>query len=184
MHVHDDVLGAGHLAQRRLDLGERRAPRAQVEVPAHADHAEAHAVALDRAYAVAGLAAQEVDRPQYPRLRVQVGVHLAPVVGVVAEGDRIDAGGDQLIGEPGRDAQAAGDVLAVGDHERGLIALAQERQALQQRAPADAPDDVAHEQDAGPAAVPRGSPVRAARRLQTRGGRLLLSHTLPMMGGT
>ena len=41
------------LPQRRLDLGERRAARAQVQVAAEVDDAQAHAVALDHARAVA-----------------------------------------------------------------------------------------------------------------------------------
>jgi len=104
---------------------------------------------------------------------------------VVAKRDRVDPGGNQLVGELWRDAQAARNVLAVDDHERRLVALAQDRQALQQRAPADAAHHVADEQDAdAPAAA--GPPVAraASRRLLLLGGRLFLSHTLAMVGGT
>ena len=132
---------------------------------------------------MAGLAAQEVDRPQDARLCVEIRVHLAPVVGVVPERDHVDARRDQLVRELGRDPQATGHVLAVGDHERGLVALAQHRQAVQQGAPPDAPDDVADEQHARAAVGVRGALLRAARRLRIVGGRLPLSHTLPMVGG-
>ena len=156
------------LSERDLDLGEGRAAGAQIQVAAEVDDAQAHAVALDHAGAVPGLAAQEVGRPQDPRLAVQVGVDLAAVVGVVAERDRVDARREQLVGDLRRDPQAAGDVLAVDDHERRRVALAQDRQAVEQRVPADAADEVAHEQDA---------------RRPRPAARLGLSHTLAMVGG-
>jgi hypothetical protein len=83
---------------------------------------------------------------------------------VVAERDRVDAGVEDLLRVLGRDAEAAGRVLAVDDHEGQGVALAQGRQAVQQRVPADPADDVPDEQDPG-------------------GGRLALSHTLRMVGG-
>ena len=110
---------------------------------------------------MSGLAAQEVGRAQDPRLGVQIRVDLAAMVGVVAERDRVDSAREQLVGGLWRDPQPARDVLAV-DHDEGRIeALAQQRQALEQRAPADAADEIADEQDAG----------------------LDLSHTLAMVGG-
>ena len=119
MHVHEYVVDLAELAERHLDLGERRAAGAQVEIPAHVDHAEAHAAALDHAGAVPGLAAQEVGGPHDPGLGVEIGVDLAAVIGVVAERDRVDAGRKQLVGDLRGDSQAAGDVLAVDDHELG-----------------------------------------------------------------
>ena len=65
------VVDVAQLAQRDLDLGERRAAGAQVEVAAEVHHAQAHAVVLDHADAVPGLAAQEVGRAQDPRLGVR-----------------------------------------------------------------------------------------------------------------
>ena len=79
---------------------------------------------------------------------VEVGVDLALAVGVVAERDHVDAGREQLVGDLRRDPEAAGGVLAVDDDEVGREALAQRRQQRQQRALADAADDVADEQDA------------------------------------
>ncbi len=134
---------------------------------------EAHPVALDHAGAVPGLAAQEVGRPHDPRLGVQVGVDLPAVVGVVAEGDRVDASREQLVGDLGGDPQPPGDVLAVDHHELGRVALAQERKAVEQRAPADAPDEVADEQDAqlGPGARPAVRPPPGAQPYFANGGR-------------
>ena len=108
-----------------------------------------------------GLDAQEVDRAQDPRLGVEIRVDLATVIGVVAERDRVHAAREQRARGLRRDPQTARDVLGVDDHERGVEALAQDRQALQQRAPADRADEVPDEQDAG----------------------LCLSHTCRMTGG-
>ena len=109
-----------------------------------------------------GLAAQEVGRAQDRACVVQIGVDLAAVVGVVAERDHVDAGREQLVGDLRRDPEAARGVLAVDDDERRGVALAQHRQAVEQRAPPDAADDVADEQDAR---TPALRPVaRAARR--------------------
>ena len=56
-------------------------------------------------------------------------------------------GRQQLLGGLRRDAQPAGHVLAVDDHERRLVALAQQRQAVEQCVPAEAADEIADEQD-------------------------------------
>ena len=49
---------------------------------------------------------------------------------MVAERDRVDAGGEHLVGELGRDADPVRKVLAVQDAEIGLQLFAQGRQAL------------------------------------------------------
>jgi hypothetical protein len=56
-------------------------------------------------------------------------------------------GGEQLVGELRRDPEAAGDVLAVDDDERRVVALAQCRQCAQQRASARRADEIAAEED-------------------------------------
>ena len=124
---------------------------------------------LDHARASARLAAQEVRRPDDALVARKIGVDLAAVVGVVAERDRVDARSEHLIGVLRRDPEPARSVLAVDDHECRLQALAQNRQAVEQRVAPEAADDVADEQDAC-----------GARR---RGRRLRLSHTLAMAGG-
>jgi len=126
MHVDEDVIDIPtQLAERGLDLGKRRTARAQVQVPAEVDYAQAHSVVLDHARAVAGLDAQEVRRAQDPRLGVQIRIDLAAMVGVVAERDRIDSPREQLLGCLWRDSQAARDVLAVDHHEGRVKALSQ-----------------------------------------------------------
>jgi hypothetical protein len=158
------VVDRAELAECHLDLGERRAPGAQEDVPAHVDHAEAQPLVLDHARPVTGLAAQEIGRAQDARLGVEVWVDLLAVVGVIAERDRVDPGGEQLVGDLRRDPEAAGDVLGIDDDERRRVALAQQWQAVEQRAPPEPADDVSDEQNA------------RRRRLQ-------LSHTLAMAGG-
>jgi len=162
VHVHEDVIDiVAQLAQRGLDLRKRRTARAQIEVAAEVDHTQAQPVALHHARTVAWLDAQEVGRTQDPRLGIQVGIDLTAVIGVVAERDRVHPAGEQCAGRLRRDPQPACHVLAVDDHERRLEALAQNRQALEQRASPNAADEIADEQDA----------------------RLCLSHTSPMIAG-
>ncbi len=163
MHVDEDLVGLGELAECRLDLGERRAACFEVQVSAHVDHAEAHALVLDDAQPAPGLAAQKVDRTQDARLVIEIRVDLAPVVGVVAQSDHVDAGREQLVGDLRRDPEPSRGVLAVDDDERRRVALAQHRQAVHQRETPNAAYDVAHEQDRGCV-------------------RLGLSHTLAVVG--
>ena len=60
--------------------------------------------------------------------RVEVLVDLAVAVGVVAERDRVDAEGEQLLRGLARDPDAAGGVLAVDHDEVGLVLLPQRGQ--------------------------------------------------------
>ena len=102
----------------------------------------------NNAIPVPGLAGQEVRRPQDPLFLVQVRIDLAVAIGVVAERDHVDAGGQHLAGDLRGDTHAAGGVLAVDDHEIGGKPVAQIGQERQQRALPDPADHVAHEQDA------------------------------------
>jgi hypothetical protein len=66
---------------------------------------------------------------------------------VVAEGDDVRAGGEQLVGELRRDAGAVGGILAVDDGEVGFVALAERRQVLLDRTPPGDAEDVREEED-------------------------------------
>jgi hypothetical protein len=66
---------------------------------------------------------------------------------VVAEGEHVGAGGEQLVGELGRDPDAVRRVLAVYDAEVDVELLTQPRQALLDRAQAGAAVDVGDEED-------------------------------------
>ena len=65
---------------------------------------------------------------------------------MVAERDRVGAGGEELLADRLGDAEPAGGVLAVDDDEIEPPARAQARQAVDQRRAAGAADDVADEQ--------------------------------------
>ena len=105
-------------------------------LPREVHDAERDAVALDHAGAAARLRAHEVGRPEDVGLLVEVGLDLAVAVGVVAERDHVDAGGEQLVGVLRRDADAASGVLAVDDDEVEPELLAQARQQrLERRRP-------------------------------------------------
>ena len=77
---------------------------------------------------------------------------------MVAERDHVDAGGEQLVGDLGGDAEPAGDVLAVDDDEVGRVGARAARAAAQQRAPAEPADEVTEEQDAVARAIRRSTP--------------------------
>ena len=73
------------------------------------------------------LPTQVVERAHDPLLRIEIGIDLTPVVGVVAERDRVDASSKQLLGDLRRDPEATRDVLAVYHDERRGKPLTQER---------------------------------------------------------
>jgi hypothetical protein len=72
-----------------------------------------------------------------------------------AERDYVRSGGQQLVGELARDARAVSRVLAVDDREVGVVALAQRRQVLLNRATTGDAEDVRQEED-----LQRGCPAR------------------------
>ena len=148
VHVDEHVVDlVAQRVQLRVGLGERRAPGVEEDAARQVDHAQARPVALDHAAAVPGLGAQEVRRPQDPLLLVEVGVDLAVAVGVVAQRDHVDARGEELLGDLGRDPEPAGGVLAVDDDEVRRVRVAQAGQQPEQGPAARRPDDVADEED-------------------------------------
>jgi hypothetical protein len=148
VHVDEDVVGlAAQLEQQRVGLGEGRAACVHEDIARKADHRQADAVARRDRVAVAGLPSQVVGGAQDPRFLVEVGVNLAVAIGMVAKRDHVHAGCEQVVGEFGRDPEAAGDVLAVHHHERGVVALAKGWQRAQECAPPSRADEIAAEQD-------------------------------------
>jgi hypothetical protein len=140
------VAAAGERREDGVYLGEGVATGAQEDVALEVDHAQAHAAALHDARAVAGLGGQEVRGAQDPVVIVEVADDLGAVVGVVAQRDDVDAGREQLVGDLRRDPEPARYVLAVDDHERVAVRLAQPWQQREQGAAAQTPDQVADEQ--------------------------------------
>jgi predicted sugar kinase len=66
---------------------------------------------------------------------------------VVAGGEHVHPGVEQLEGDLGRDAGAVGRVLAVGDHEVDGALVAKAGQPAQQRFPARLAEHVTDEED-------------------------------------
>jgi hypothetical protein len=108
-------------------------------------HREPHPVALDDRVPAARAALRVVRRPDDPLLTVEVPVDLPVTVRMVAERDRVSAHVQQLASRLLGDPNAAGRVLAVHDHEIGLVGVADSRQQRGERSPADAAHHVADE---------------------------------------
>ncbi len=150
VHVDEDVVDlALELADDGVGGREGRAPGLEEDVAAQVDHAEPHAVAFDHRVAVAGLGGEVVGRPQDVLVGVQVGPDLLAVVGVVAERDDVDAGREELVGDLRGDPETGGRVLPVGHHEGRCVLLAEPGKEAEQSLAAEAPDDVADEEDPG-----------------------------------
>src|SRR6185312_13854248 len=115
-----------------------------------------HAVAVaafDEVGAAAGRRRMEVDRPQQRRLALDIGQGVALVPGVIAERDRVGAGGAEVgivaLGE----AAAMAGILAV-DHDKIEAVVADEAgQALAHAIAAGAAHHVAEKQQPHAAAV-------------------------------
>ena len=116
-----------------------------------------------------------VGRAHEARLARDEHERLALVPGMVAEGDGVRPGQEQVVADRLGDAEAAGRVLAVDDDAVQAPALAQPRQAIRDREAPGPSDDVAEEEEAhgahGPAS--RGSsprPRTPRRRAPYRNG--------------
>ena len=91
---------------------------------------------------------------QAARAPVDVVAHvllLAGGLGVEVDQDRVGAGGDQVLEDGFRDAEAAGGVLAVDGDEVELVAGAQLGQLLDDGVAAGAAYHIAEEQQTHPA---------------------------------
>jgi hypothetical protein len=137
------------LRHQRIDHREGIVERVH-EQPAHGvdhQHLPPARVAGDVA-AGARRAGGEVEGTDQSRLAVDVAHDLALVPGMVARGDDIGAGGEDLLADLAGHAEAVGRVLAVDDREIRPQPLLQRRQVRVDGLTAGAADDVAAEQDA------------------------------------
>ena len=112
-------------ASRRIRLGEGRANGVEKHLAREVDHAQPPPVLHHHGVAAARAALRIVGRSHDPLLTVEEAVDLPVAVGVVAERDRVDAGLEQLTRRLLGDPDSSGRVLAVGDHEVGLVLVAQ-----------------------------------------------------------
>ena len=146
VHVHEHRVGAvAQLGERGVRLREGRAHRLKEHEPGQVHHPEAHPVALDDGVPAPRAALRVVRRPHDPLLAVEVSVDLPVAVRVVAERDRVGSRLEQLARGLLGHAHAARRVLAVHDHEVGLVGVADSRQQRGERPPADAAHHVADE---------------------------------------
>ena len=88
-----------------------------------------------------------INRPQQTRLGVDEGDDLLLVPDVIAGGDDLHAGAQQVDRDPRRDPAASGGVLAVDDGEIELPFLLQLRKPRDDRAAAGLAHDVAEEKN-------------------------------------
>ena len=136
MHVDDDGVGVafkragGELA---LDRGEGIVERVHEDAAHDVDDEHARAVSrLDQRGAAPGGAGRKVERADELRRALDEHQRLALVPGMIAAGDDIDAGVDELLVDLLGDAKAAGGVLAVDGDEIELPVADQARQAFEQ----------------------------------------------------
>ena len=141
--------GAQLVAGQQLRRAAERAVQRVHEQPAHRVQHQRLAAVPQRDGHRPGprRARREVERADNPGLLRDVGDQLLAVPGVVAQRDRVGAGGQDGFGHVGRQAEAVAGVLAVDHHQVGAQVGAQLGQAGGNGVTAGAADDVAQEQD-------------------------------------
>ena len=125
-------------------------------------------VGSDHAGAGSGSAVRIVGRPNQPRLVADEFQRLALVPHVIAGGDHVHAGREDLEHVLARDARAAGGVLAVGDHQIGAVVRGERAHVTADQIAARAADDVAEEEQFHSRDVAAIRSERAARRRADR----------------
>ncbi len=111
-----------------------------------------------------------IGGPQQPRLVADELERLALVPDVIAGGDHVDARRQDLEHVLARDAGAARGVLAVGDHEVGVVMRGERPHVPADQIAAGATDDVADEEQFHPRdGVSIGTRSPAPRRSVMRG---------------
>ena len=160
VEVDEHDLGAATLQLAELRVGRRegRAGDGELELAAQVQDPDARAADVDDRRSAAGIPLRVVGRAHEPLAAVDELVGVAMAVDVVAGGDHLDAGREDLVRGPLGDADAARRVLAVGDHEVGLELLAQAGEDVREPAAAGAADDVADEEDPHATTLDRNAP--------------------------
>jgi len=131
------------VAEDRVDGVEGGAGDAEADAAAEVDDPNPHPSGLDQGVAAAGVRLRVVGGADYPVGVFEELVGLAVAVDVVAGGDDVGAGAEEVVGGPLGDPHPASRVLAVDDHQVGRVALAQLRHRLPQTLAAGAADHVA-----------------------------------------
>jgi hypothetical protein len=134
MDVHHRGVGDGsERAKGELAVGggERIVEGVHEDAAEEVDHQDAVALGrVDQAGASPRRSGRVVGGADQPRLPLDEDEGFALVPGMVAEGDRVGPGAEDLVADGRRDAEPSGRVLAVDHHAVQSPALAQGRQAL------------------------------------------------------
>ncbi len=131
-----------------VDGGERIVQRIHEDAAHDVGHQHAGAVAGDEEVrSPAGCSRREVGGADQLRLPLDEDQRLALVPDVVARGDRVGAGVDEVLADLLGDAEAARGILAVHHHEIEAIVGNQPRQAFGDGRPPGPAHHVAHEQE-------------------------------------
>ena len=149
------------LLQRLLDAGEGLADGVHEKLSEHLEDEDRAAVLrMQQRTCASRRSLRVVAGTDQPAVGLDIAFGAALVPGVVAKGDHVGADLIEGFAYLRSNAEAAGGVLAVHDHEIERELLAQVRQAFRQDVAAGAAHDIAAEQDAHPLAplVPRIRP--------------------------
>lgn len=144
----DDVRVAPRLGDEVVDDLERPDWDVEEEPPHQVQDGDRRPVLrLPEREPASGRAGGEVRGADDALRLVEVGPQVVPGPDVVAERDDVGAGGEDPVGELGRQAATVRDVLAVHDAEVGFELGAQIRQARLDRTPSRRAEDVGEEED-------------------------------------
>src|SRR3954452_701089 len=154
----------GRFVEQRVGVGERVLDLGHVGAALEIDDGDVRPVErlVGPPAAARDLVGAVVQRPQDAVGRLEIRVDLALVPDVVPARDDIDAGREDRVRGRGREAHAAGDVLAVRGHEVDAALIAQAGQEVLDRDPARLADEVPDHED----------PTDARRSRQVAVGRI------------
>ena len=93
---------------------------------------------------------------------IEIGEDLPPVPGVVAGGEQVEAGLEQIVSALGSDSGAARRVLRVADAEVETVTLPEQRNEVPHRRAAGLCHDVADEEDLHPDTITKRDSVHNA----------------------
>jgi len=131
------------VVEDRVDGVEGGAGDAEADAAAEVDDPDPHPRDLDHGVAATGIRLRVVGRADHSLGVFEELVGLAVAVDVVAGGDDVGAGAEEVVGGAFGDPHPAGRVLAVDDHQVRRVALAQLRHRLPQPLAAGAADHIA-----------------------------------------
>ena len=137
---------SGQLGQFAIGRAEGIIVGRHEDAPLQAKHGVGYALARCAAEEPAsGRGGGKIRGPQQSRLARDEIQNLLAIPDVVSARKHFDPRGEQLLGEPRRDAEAGSGVLAVGDHQIGLFVADDVLQALDHDSTAGRAHDVPDE---------------------------------------